>query len=71
MEIGSIVVRKKYNGDIIFKIVDITDNNALLIGIFIRLIADAPISDLELVLDSDIEKKNSEELNYKNRIIEQ
>lgn len=71
MEIGSIVVRKKYNGDIIFKIVNITDNNALLIGIFIRLIADAPISDLEVVLDSDIERNNLEELNYKNRIIEQ
>lgn len=71
MEIGSIVVRKKYNGDIIFKIIDITDDKALLAGIFVRLIADALISDLELVLNSDIEKKNIEEQNYKNRIIEQ
>ena len=71
MDIGSIVIRKKYNGDIIFKILNINNNIALLSGVFIRIIADAPISDLNEVLNSEFEKNSLEEINYKNRIVEQ
>lgn len=52
MQIGDIVVRKSYNKDITFKIIDIKENgsvnNVILKGINIRIIADASIEDLEM-----------------------
>ena len=48
MDIGSLVTRKKYNNDIIFRILDIKENKAILKGEVIRLIADANLSDLRL-----------------------
>ncbi|WP_026887494.1 sporulation peptidase YabG [Clostridium beijerinckii] len=52
MEIGDIVVRKSYNKDITFKIIDIKDSggkyNIILKGINIRIIADASLEDLEM-----------------------
>lgn len=52
MEIGDIVVRKSYNKDITFKIIDIKDSggkyNIILKGINIRIIADASLDDLEI-----------------------
>ncbi|EKQ50860.1 MULTISPECIES: sporulation peptidase YabG [unclassified Clostridium] len=52
MDIGDIVVRKSYNKDITFKIIDIKYNdgkeNVILKGINIRIIADASIEDLEM-----------------------
>ncbi|OPJ64104.1 sporulation peptidase YabG [Clostridium chromiireducens] len=57
MEIGDIVVRKSYNKDITFKIIDIKNNNGkdniILKGINIRIIADASIDDLEMVEEED------------------
>ena len=50
MNIGDMVGRKSYRCDIIFRIIDIRDNNgkreAVLYGEDIRLIADAPFNDL-------------------------
>ena len=48
MEIGSLVTRKKYNNDIIFRVLDIKEKKAILKGEVIRLIADANLSDLRL-----------------------
>jgi spore coat assembly protein len=52
MQIGDIVVRKSYNKDITFKIIDIKENgsgnNVILKGINIRIIADANLEDLEV-----------------------
>lgn len=52
MQIGDIVVRKSYNKDITFKIIDIKEkdgnNKVILKGINIRIIADADIQDLEM-----------------------
>ncbi|OOM74008.1 sporulation peptidase YabG [Clostridium sp. BL-8] len=52
MDIGDIVVRKSYNKDVTFKIIDIKENNGseniILKGINIRIIADASVDDLEL-----------------------
>ncbi|WP_315070858.1 sporulation peptidase YabG [uncultured Clostridium sp.] len=52
MDIGDIVVRKSYNKDVTFKIIDIKNKsgseNIILKGINIRIIADASIDDLEL-----------------------
>lgn len=49
MKINDIVSRKSYDNDIWFKIIDIKDDKVILEGINFRLIADAPISDLEMV----------------------
>lgn len=48
MNIGDYVVRKKYNGDILFEILDIRNGICYLRGVELRLIADSPIDDLEL-----------------------
>jgi spore coat assembly protein len=47
MNVGSFVTRKSYKNDINFLLVDILGNNAVLTGLDYRLIADAPLSDLE------------------------
>ncbi len=44
--IGDFVVRKSYNGDVVFKIVAIEGESALLRGACFRLMADAPVEDL-------------------------
>lgn len=56
---GDIVVRKKYGGDVMFRIVDILPKEdgtelAVLKGLFLRLIADAPLGDLCLVSQHDL-----------------
>lgn len=55
-KIGEYVTRKKYNHDIIFKIVDIKKDYVILHGVDLRLLADAKIDDLEL---ATISKKKS------------
>lgn len=61
MDIGDIVVRKSYNRDITFKIIDIREvdgkSNVILKGINIRIIADASIEDLEMA-DEDSGSKD-------------
>ena len=47
--LGDLVTRKSYSNDVIFKIVSIKDNIAILKGINIRLCADSPLNDLVLV----------------------
>ena len=44
--IGDLVVRKSHNADVVFKIVSLNDGTALLRGICLRVMADAPLSDL-------------------------
>ncbi len=53
MKIGDIVVRKSYDKDITFKVVDIVKNNIILKGINIRIIADSTIEDLEEVKEEN------------------
>lgn len=47
--IGDLVTRKSYDNDIIFKIIDIIDDNYILKGINVRLYADSYEEDLKLV----------------------
>lgn len=68
---GDIVVRKKYGGDVMFRIIDILHREdgtdlALLKGLFLRLIADAPIGDLSLVNQHDLNTQS-----IKNDVIHQ
>lgn len=44
--IGDLVTRKSHLNDVVFKIVKIEDNVAILKGINVRLCADSPLSDL-------------------------
>ena len=54
MNVGDLVTRKKYNHDIVFRIEKIEGNIACLNGEFVRLKADALMSDLTLY-DQDVE----------------
>ncbi|MFL0245845.1 sporulation peptidase YabG [Candidatus Clostridium stratigraminis] len=61
MEIGDTVVRKSYGKDITFKIIDIKkDENQIIYtlkGINLRVIADAPLEDLEEVMENTLGEK--------------
>lgn len=65
---GSIVVRKSHNKDILFIIKKIINKNneriALLNGLTVRIIADAPIEDLEIV-SKEVAMKEINKLNTK------
>ncbi len=45
-EIGDLVTRKSYNNDILFRIIDINENIAILKGVDLRLYADSVMDDL-------------------------
>jgi spore coat assembly protein len=47
MRIGDYVVRKSYGKDVIFRIQEMNDHVAVLKGVEFRLLADAPMDDLE------------------------
>ena len=47
MKVGSLVTRYKYNHDVVFKIIDVVNDIAILKGEYVRLSADAPLSDLK------------------------
>ncbi len=51
-QIGDLVTRKSYNNDIVFKIVEINDDNFILKGVTVRLCADSPKEDL-VIYDND------------------
>ena len=46
INVGDCVTRKSYNNDIVFEVIAIEGNEAMLKGSYIRLMADAPINDL-------------------------
>ena len=48
IRIGDYVTRKSYQNDIIFKVIDIIDDNYILCGACVRLLADSPKADLVL-----------------------
>ena len=54
LKVGDYVTRKKYNNDILFKVVKIEDDKVILSGVELRLYADADSNDLVL---SSISKK--------------
>ena len=62
MEIGDVVVRKSYDKDIAFRIIDIKKENNKIIyilkGINIRIIADSREEDLEIVDNNDAGEKD-------------
>ncbi len=55
-KVGDIVARKSYNFDILFKITGITGNIVDLVGLTVRIIADAPDYDLKHMSETEVEK---------------
>lgn len=67
---GDLVTRKTYNNDLLFRIASVKKDVATLHGEEIRLEADAPIGDLVMVNDREVEKrrqkvKEQEEFSYR------
>lgn len=68
-KVGDYVTRNSYNNDIIFVIVEINNDIAILKGFDLRLIANAPISDLVIVKAEDRKDEFLDEL-FKEEVIE-
>ena len=47
-KVGDLVTRKSHNHDMVFRIEKISDNIVYLKGFNVRLVADAPLEDLEI-----------------------
>ena len=56
-KVGDVVARKSYDFDIMFKIVAIRNDIADLVGITVRIIADAPIFDLKFIDKKEMENR--------------
>lgn len=58
MQIGDIVVRKSYKKDVTFKVIDIKETEkgatCTLKGINLRILADSPVDDLELISEDSL-----------------
>lgn len=67
---GDFVTRKSYNYDIVFVIHDIIRDIAILQGVYVRLVADALVSDLKIVDDNLLSRYELDDLNYQKTIIE-
>ena len=65
IKIGDFVTRKSYNNDIIFKVVNIVDNNVFLQGVNVRLCADSNIGDLVVCSNVDLDDSSIIERNVK------
>lgn len=67
---GDLVTRMSYDNDLMFRIISITADKAVLHGLDIRLEADAPIDDLVRVDDDELKRRNQaskeqEEFSYR------
>ena len=58
--VGDLVSRNSYNNDIVFKVIKIENDKAFLKGVEVRLLADAPVSDLKPFKNSIKEDFNVE-----------
>ncbi len=63
IKVGDIVARRSYNHDILFKVIDIVENSSkekkiVLKGVELRIIADSPERDLDIVSQDQINKFN-------------
>lgn len=70
MKESDIVLRISHNRDIIFEITKIDNDIAYLEGVYVRLLADAPITDLELASNEDIRKNELKDMEYEQKIID-
>ena len=67
INVGDYVTRKSYHNDIVFRVVDINDDNYYLVGINVRLSADSPMDDLVIVKDFTLDDSFGSDFDeYKN-----
>lgn len=69
MKIDDYVVRISHNRDVIFKIKALEKDTAILVGVYIRLIADAPLSDLELIGAEERSRADDEDLTHYTNLV--
>ena len=70
MKVGSLVTRYKYNHDVVFKIIEINSDYAILKGECVRLRADAPLFDLKIYEKKQVEEEMLElEFNRNSKLI--
>lgn len=69
MNKGDIVGRISYSCDIVFVIHEIIDNIAILQGVYVRLVADALLTDLKLIDTNELIRLEGVYNNYQNNII--
>lgn len=55
-KVGDIVARRSYNYDVLFRITDINNGIAELVGISVRIVADAPEYDLKHISKEEADK---------------
>ncbi len=69
-KVGDIVARKSYNFDVLFKITKINPNGMIdLVGLTVRIVADAPEYDLKRILPEEVNKRiKNDELSRRARI---
>ncbi|WP_308436526.1 sporulation peptidase YabG, partial [Virgibacillus salexigens] len=58
---GDLVTRQSYNHDLLFRVASVKRENVELYGEDIRLKADAPVTDLEMVQQRELEKRRKRE----------
>lgn len=71
INVGDMVGRKSYGFDVIFEVASIDGDVAILYGKTIRLIADAPITDLELMDNERLDREEEKETSIINDIASQ
>lgn len=69
MQKGDIVTRISYNRDIIFVITSVEGEVAYLQGLYVRLLADSDLSDLEYVDNAYLERYKQNKEKYESEII--
>ena len=69
-DIGDLVTRNSYKNDILFKIISVEEDIALLKGVDLRLYADSDIDDLKKEKERDNEDKEILEENIRNIIMD-
>ena len=69
INVDDVVTRKKYNHDVIFKIIDIKENVYYLEGIFVRLLADSDFDDLVIVDELEYRNQQIEDQKYQDEIV--
>lgn len=69
LKVGDIVARKSYNYDVLFRVAKINGEIVDLVGITVRIIADAPIYDLKIITDLEAKRILTDiEKNSRNRL---
>jgi len=74
IQVNDIVGRKSYDCDVFFRVIDVLGDTVILHGEDIRLIADAPIADLQVISQDEKQQhqqKSNQRINESNHLLAQ